>query len=75
MKSSLLFFAPKGDTDLLLRKPNFRSHQELSGAPDPDAAAEEDNEVAEQDDQTEPQHAVEEFEDVPSSIESFDDLK
>ncbi|KAI8402464.1 hypothetical protein FOFC_17778 [Fusarium oxysporum] len=42
MKPSLLVFAPKGDTDIILRKPNFRSHPELlPEAADPDAAEEE----------------------------------
>ncbi|KAJ9415098.1 hypothetical protein FOXG_21582 [Fusarium oxysporum f. sp. lycopersici 4287] len=45
MKPSLLVSAPKGDTDIILRKPNFRSHPEpLPEAADPDAA-EEENEV------------------------------
>ncbi|EXK87592.1 hypothetical protein FOQG_08930 [Fusarium oxysporum f. sp. raphani 54005] len=42
MKPSLLVFGPKGDTDIILRKPNFRSHPELlPEAADPDAAEEE----------------------------------
>ncbi|RBQ65894.1 hypothetical protein FVER53590_13411 [Fusarium verticillioides] len=80
MKPSLLVFAPKGDTDIILRKPNFRSHQKSSPqAADPIAGAEENDEHAEQelqDDQNEPQlPVVEEFNDVTASIESLNDLK
>ncbi|KAF5549411.1 hypothetical protein FPHYL_9663 [Fusarium phyllophilum] len=69
MKPSLLVFAPKGDTDIFLRKPNFRSHQKsLLQAADPNTGAEENDEHAEQelqDDQNEPQlPVVEEFNDV-----------
>ncbi|KAF5603855.1 hypothetical protein FPCIR_1130 [Fusarium pseudocircinatum] len=80
MKPSLLVFAPKGDTDLILRKPNFRSHQEsLPPAADPNVGAEENDEHGEQelqDDQNEPQlHVAEEFNDVTASIESLNHLK
>ncbi|EWG55404.1 hypothetical protein FVEG_13411 [Fusarium verticillioides 7600] len=80
MKPSLLVFAPKGDTDIILRKPNFRSHQKSSPqAADPIAGAEENDQHAEQelqDDQNEPQlPVVEEFNDVTASIESLNDLK
>ncbi|KAF5684515.1 hypothetical protein FCIRC_3858 [Fusarium circinatum] len=77
MKPSLLVFAPKGDTDILLRKPNYRSYQEtLPQAADPDVDAQENDEGAEQDDQNEPQPpVVEMLDDGTSSIESLDDLK
>ncbi|KAF5243398.1 hypothetical protein FANTH_8220 [Fusarium anthophilum] len=71
MKPSLLVFAPKGDTDILLRKPKFRSYQEtLPQAADPDVDAQEN------DDQNEPQPpVVKMLDDGTSSIESLDDLK
>ncbi|KAI1015507.1 hypothetical protein LB504_011061 [Fusarium proliferatum] len=80
MKPSLLVFAPKGDTDIILRKPNFSSHQiSLPQAADSNAGAEENDEHADQelqDDQNEPQlPVVEEFNDVTASIESPNDLK
>ncbi|KAF5606476.1 uncharacterized protein FSUBG_6085 [Fusarium subglutinans] len=82
MKSSLLVFAPKGDTDIILRKPNFRSHQEpLPEAGDPEAAEEEheeneNGEDKERNDQRELERpASEDFKDVTSSIQSLDDLK
>ncbi|RKK72447.1 hypothetical protein BFJ69_g10128 [Fusarium oxysporum] len=81
MKPSLLVFAPKGDTDIILRKPNFRSHPEpLPEAADPDATEEENEdekgEQKEQDDQKELERpASEEFKDVTSSIQSRGDLK
>ncbi|KAG5748088.1 hypothetical protein H9Q70_009248 [Fusarium xylarioides] len=80
MKPSLLVFAPKGDTDIILRKPNFRSHQKsLLQTADPNTGAEENDEHSEQelqDDQNEPQlPVVEEFIDVTASIESLNDLK
>ncbi|KAF5591092.1 hypothetical protein FPANT_5825 [Fusarium pseudoanthophilum] len=75
-----VFFAPKGDTDLILRKPNFGSHQKsLPQVADPNAGAEENDEHAEQglqDDQNEPQlPVVEEFIDVTASMASLSDLK
>ncbi|KAI1055500.1 hypothetical protein LB506_011362 [Fusarium annulatum] len=75
MKSSILVFAPKGDTDLILRKPNFRSHHE-SLPQAANAAAEENDVDAEQDEQTELRQPVaNEFKDVTYSIESLSDLK
>ncbi|EXL51898.1 hypothetical protein FOCG_07713 [Fusarium oxysporum f. sp. radicis-lycopersici 26381] len=58
MKPPLLVFAPKEDTDIILRKPNFRSHPEpLPEAADPDATEEENEDEKgkhkEQDDQKE----------------------
>ncbi|KLO79019.1 uncharacterized protein LW93_4342 [Fusarium fujikuroi] len=77
MKPSLLVFAPEGDTDILLRKPNPRSHQEsLPGAVDSDATDEEMDEDEERDDQMEIQQPVlSGFKDVTLSIQSLDDLK
>ncbi|KAF5981919.1 hypothetical protein FCOIX_4058 [Fusarium coicis] len=80
MKPSLLVFAPNGDTDIILRKPNFRGHQKSSPhVADPNAGAEENDEHAQQElqgDQNEPQlPVVEEFIDVTASIESLNDLK
>ncbi|KAF5633014.1 hypothetical protein F25303_9297 [Fusarium sp. NRRL 25303] len=75
MKSSPLVFAPKGDTDLILRKQTFRNHQE-SLPQAANAAAEEKDVDAEQDEQTELQQpVVNEFKDVTYFIESFGDLK
>ncbi|CVL06758.1 uncharacterized protein FMAN_11859 [Fusarium mangiferae] len=82
MKPSLLVFAPKGDTDVALRKPNFRSHKEpLPEASDPKAAEEEHEEDEEgkgkeQDDQEELERpAWGDYNDVTSSIQSLDDLR
>ncbi|SCO54239.1 uncharacterized protein FFMR_11708 [Fusarium fujikuroi] len=74
MKPSLLVFAPEGDTDILLRKPNPRSHQEsLPGAVDSDATDEEMDEDEERDDQMEIQQPVlSGFKDVTLSIQSLD---
>ncbi|EWZ85222.1 hypothetical protein FOWG_11733 [Fusarium oxysporum f. sp. lycopersici MN25] len=81
MKPPLLVFAPKEDTDIILRKPNFRSHPEpLPEAADPDATEEENEDEKgkhkEQDDQKELERpASEEFKDVTSSIQSRGDPK
>ncbi|CVL03506.1 uncharacterized protein FPRN_11801 [Fusarium proliferatum] len=82
MKPSLLVFAPKGDTDIALRKPNFRSHKEpLPEASDSEAAEEEHEEDEKskdkaQDDQKQLKRpAWGYYKDVTSSIQSLDDLK
>ncbi|KAF4438393.1 hypothetical protein FACUT_4946 [Fusarium acutatum] len=69
MKTSILTFSPKGDTELILRRPNFRKRNE----PKNESTA---NETAPENESTEDQPPVPDvYSDQSSLVHNIDDLK
>ncbi|CVL13004.1 uncharacterized protein FPRN_15022 [Fusarium proliferatum] len=85
MKTLILTFSPKGDTELILRRPNFRKRNDSKEAKNEDTAIEtaiEDEVVKLDDDKSEDgqptedqTHVLEVYSDRSSSVHNTDDLK
>ncbi|KAL9561201.1 hypothetical protein ACKAV7_014556 [Fusarium commune] len=82
MKTSILTFSPKGDTELILRRPNFRKRNEPKNESTANEIAPENEVVKLDDNKTEDSQPTEDqtpvlnvYSDRSSSIHNTDDLK
>ncbi|KAJ4141788.1 hypothetical protein NW768_001006 [Fusarium equiseti] len=82
MKTSILTFSPNGDTELILRRPNFRKYNEPQNESKADEAVSKNEVVKLDDNKTEDSQPTEDgipvtdvFSDKSSSIHTTEDLK